>query len=103
MEIGLLVPASDIVAFSGLARQEHGPKGRAVVADVEPVAHVQAVAIDRNGTALDHTLDDDGDELLWMLAWAVVVRAACDDGRQSVGVVVTAYEHVARGLAGGIG
>ena len=103
MEIGLLVPASDIVAFAGLARQEHGPKGRAVVADVEPVAHVHAITINGDGAALDHTLDDDGDEFFRMLAWAVVVRAAGDDGRQAVGVVIATHEHVARGFAGGIG
>ena len=103
MEIGLLVCAADIVAFARLARQKHGPKGRTVIADMEPVAHIHAVAIDWDGAALEHTLDDDGDEFLWMLAWAVVVRAAGDNGRQAVGVVVTAYEQVARGFAGGIG
>ena len=71
----------------------------AVVLDVEPVAHVQAVAVDRQRLVLEGVGDHQRDQLLGKLVGAVVVAAARDHDRQAEGVVVGAAEQVGRGLA----
>ena len=102
VEIGYLVVSADVVGFANLAGGEDGPQSLAMIADVEPVAHVHAIAIDGNGFAAQNALDDDGDELLRELIGAVVVGAVRDERGQSVGVMVAAHEHVTRGFAGGV-
>ncbi len=103
VEVGLLVVAADVVGLAKRSLSQNGPESLAVVADVEPVADVHAVAIDGDGFPGLDALDDDGDELLRELIRAVVVGAVRDERGQTVGVVVAAHEHVTRGLAGGVG
>ena len=86
-----------------LPARQHLPERLGVVAHVEPVAHVHAVAVDRNRLAGQHALDHHRDQLLRELVRAVVVRAIGDDRGQAVGVMIGAHQHVARGLAGGVG
>jgi hypothetical protein len=74
-----------------------------VVLDVDPVAHVQAVAVDGEGLALERVQDHEGDQLLGELVRAVVVRAAGDDGVHPVRVVKRHHEVVGGSLAGGVG
>ena len=103
MQVGQFVLAAYIVSLPGFAAGENVPQRLTMVADMEPVAHVEAIAINGDGLAAQHFLNDDGNELFRELIRAVVVRAARDDGWQAVGVVVAAHEHVAGGLAGGVG
>ena len=59
-----------------------------MVLDVEPVAHVAAVAVDRQRLALERVQDHERDQLLGELEGAVVVRAVRDErraGRRSRG------------------
>ena len=71
-----------------------------MVADVEPVTDVHSVAIDGNRLSLEQALNDHWNELLWKLIGPIVVGAIGNDGRQAVGVVISAHEHVAGGFAG---
>lgn len=103
VEVRLLIVTADVVGLAGFAGGENSPQRLAVVADVEPVAHVHTVAINGNGFAGDEALENDGDELLGKLAWAVIVRAVGDERRQRVSVMVAAHEVIAGGLAGGVG
>ncbi len=47
VEVGLLVPATDVVGFAQLAGFKHAADGTAVVFDVEPVTDLLTVTIDR--------------------------------------------------------
>ena len=66
-----------------------------MVAYVEPVADVLALAVDGNGSVLQRVQDDQRDELFGKLVGAVVIRAIRDDHRQAVGVPVSPHEVVA--------
>jgi hypothetical protein len=96
------VVTADVVGLAVVAACEQEPERFAMVAHVEPVADVHAIAIDGDGFAGEDTLDDDGDELFGKLKRTVVVRAICDNGGQAIGVMIGAHEHVAGGFAGGV-
>jgi len=98
-----LVFATDVVGAAGLPLAHDGPDRLVVVFDIEPVANVASIAIDRQGLALEHIEDHEGDEFFGELIWAVVVRAVGEGERQAIGVVVGLGEVVARRLAGRIG
>ncbi len=74
-----------------------------MVLDVEPVAHVAAVAVDRQAAALDGVEDHQRDQLLGELVGAVVVRAVRDQHGQPVGLVPGPDQVVGPGLRGGVG
>ena len=63
IQIGLLLPATDVVDFTQAARLEHASDGAAVVLDIQPVANSLAVAIDRQRFAGDRIHNHQRDEL----------------------------------------
>jgi hypothetical protein len=76
VDVAHLRVAADVVRLAGPAARKHGADRRAMVADVEPVAHVHAVAIPPgSGLARDRVDDHERDELLRKLPRTVVVRA----------------------------
>ena len=82
-----------------LPREQHPLDRPAVVLDVEPVAHVEPVAVDRQRLALERVHQHERDQLLGKLERPVVVRAVARRDRQPVGVVVGPNQVVGRGLA----
>ena len=68
------------------------------VIDVQPVAHVAAVAVDGQGVASERVEDHQRDQLLGVLARAVVVGASTDNRLQAIGVEVAEHEQVRAGL-----
>ena len=74
-----------------------------MVLDVEPVAHVAAVAVDRQALPLDRVQDHERDQLLGELERAVVVRAVREQHGQPVRLVVRAHQVVGAGLGRGVG
>jgi hypothetical protein len=102
LDVGLLVPAADVVDLAGLAGLQDGADGAAVVGDVEPVADLLAVAVHGQRLAGQGVGDHQRDELLGEVVRAVVVGAVAGGDRQAVGVVPGAHEVVGGGLAGGV-
>src|SRR6266571_5398848 len=74
-QIRPFVVPTDVVGLAGPALLQHAPKRRGVIQDEQPIADVQAIAVDRNRLALDEFLDNHGNEFLRELIWAVIVRA----------------------------
>jgi hypothetical protein len=74
-----------------------------VVLDIEPVADVQALPVDRDRLARERVQDDDGDQLFGEVEGAVVVGAVGHHHRQAVGFVPGAHEVVGAGFRGGVG
>ena len=95
-----LVEAADVVGVGRLALVEDEVDGACVVLDVEPVAHVLALAVDGQRLAVADVVDEEGNQFLGELIGAVVVGAVGDDDGHAVGVVEGAYEVVARCLRG---
>ncbi|ETI86608.1 MAG: hypothetical protein Q613_PSC00271G0001, partial [Propionibacterium sp. DORA_15] len=51
--------------------------------DVDPVANIETAAVELGASSLKDFGDLTGDELLDVLAWAIVVRAVRDGGLDS--------------------
>ncbi len=69
-----------------------------MVLDIEPVARVLAVAVDRQRLALNDVVNHERNQLLGEVVRSVVVGAVRDDDGQAVGLVVGAHKVVATGL-----
>ncbi len=74
-----------------------------MVLDVEPVADVPPVAVDREVLALEGVQHHQGNQLLRKLEGAIVVRAVGDERRQAEGAVVGAHQVVRARLRGRVG
>ena len=98
-----LVEATYVVGFGYFAFMEDEVDGAGVVFDVEPVAYVLAFTVDGERLAMAYVVDEKGYEFLGELVGAVVVGAVGYYRGHAVGVVVGAYEVVARCFAGRIG
>ena len=103
LEVGARLLGADGERGAGLGAFDGEHEGFGVVVDVEPIALVGAVAVDRQPLALEGVERDEGDELLRELPGAVVVGGVGDEGGQAVSVEPGAHEVVRGGLAGGIG
>ena len=103
LEVGFFAAAADVVGLSGLAGLQHAADGAAVVAHIQPVAHLLAVAVHRQGFAGQGVDDHQRDEFFRKVVRPVVVGAVGGEHRQAVGVVPGAHQVVAGGLAGAVG
>ena len=103
LEVGHFAAAADVVGLARAALGEGEAHGGAVVPDVEPVANVLAVAVDRQRLLAPSVEDHQRDQLLGKLAGAIVVGAIGRDRRQAIGVVVGAHQMIGGGLGRGVG
>src|SRR6266567_5559743 len=88
LEIGLFGATADVVGLTGSAALEHGADRCAVIADVEPVADLQTVAVDRQWLSGNRVVDHERNQLFRKLPRPIVVRAVRGERRQPVGVMV---------------
>src|SRR5689334_19115560 len=65
--------SADIVRFAGASVMEHAVDRRTMIAHEEPVTHIEPVAIDREGLAVDRVRDHERNEFLGKLVRAVVI------------------------------
>ena len=89
-----LIEPTDIVCLSDCATMEDYVDGTGVVLNIEPIADILTLAIDRERTAVAYIIDEEGYQLLWELIWAVVVRTVGDDRREAVCIVESTDEMV---------
>ncbi|GJD76742.1 hypothetical protein CFIICLFH_5001 [Methylobacterium goesingense] len=82
---------------------QHRHEAAGVVFDMDPVALVQAVAVDGQSLALQRVQDHQRDELFGEVARAVIVRAVRHQHRQAVGLVPGPGEVVGGRLRGRVG
>ena len=98
VDVGALIVAADVVDLADASLLQDQVDGMAVILDVEPVADVLAVAVDRQLLVGQRVDDHQRDELLREVVRAVVVRAARDRRRDLVGAMVGHDEQVSTGL-----
>src|SRR5262249_24008060 len=77
-----------VVGCTRLAAFQHAGNRPAVVLYIEPVALLHSVAVDRKRLALEGIGDHQRNQLFRELAGAVVIRAAQEDGSDSIGMDV---------------
>src|SRR4051794_32400772 len=75
VEIGRFRLASHVVGLTSAALKQDLFDRAAMVMDMEPVAHLKAIAIDGERLALEDVQDDERNQLLRVLVGAVIVRA----------------------------
>ena len=102
-DVVLLAIGTDQVGLADPAAGQNGPDGRAVVLGVDPVADVQAVAVELRAHPVDQIRDLARNELLHMLIRAVVVRAVGDRRPHAEGAVPRADQEVGARLRGAVG
>ncbi len=98
--VGSLVAPSDVVRLAACAVFQHQRQRACVVLDIEPVADIQTVAIDRHRLTCQPFDDHVRNELLGEMIWPVVIGAVRHHGRQSVSLPPGANQVVRRGFAG---
>ena len=91
-------PGGAAAAASRRSASQHQPEGAGVIIDMEPVADVLAVAVDRHGSPAS-ALDRERNQFFGELIWPVVVGAIGDQQRQPVGTLPGAREMIGTGLA----
>ena len=96
------VEAADVVGFGDLAVMENHVDSAGMVFHEEPVAHVFALAVNRERLLVADVVDEQRNQLFGELVRTVVVAAVRDNRRHSVGVVERAHKMVGAGLTGGI-
>src|SRR6202521_2521115 len=79
LDVAALAGGAEVVDLPRLALLERGEEPAAVVLDVDPVADVEAVAVDRKRLVAERVRDHERYDLLRELVRAVVVRAARHD------------------------
>ena len=102
-EIRALVVSAYIVCLARHALLVHQAERGDMVVDMQPVANVGALAIDRQRLAVQAIEDDQRNELFGEMVGTVVVGTVRDQRRQAVGVVPGADEMVGSSLRGGVG
>ena len=69
-----------------------------MILDIEPVAHILALAVDRQRLACERIQDGQRDQLFGEMIRPVIVRAIRHDDRQAIGPLPGLGEVVGRGL-----
>ena len=94
-DIRHLVQPANVVGLARPALGQHCRYRGAVIAHVQPVAHVHPVAIHRQRLPMQRVQHHQRNQLLRKLQRTVVVGAIRGQGRQAVRVVVGAYQVIA--------
>ena len=97
-----LAAAAEVIDFPRAAAAERCGDTAAVVADVDPVANLHAIAVDGQGNVRQGIGDEQRDQLLGKLVRAVIVGAASDHGVHAVRVVSGTDQEIGPRLAGSI-
>ena len=103
VDVRHLVAATDVVGLPGAATLEQEVHGPAMVVHVQPVAHVEAVAVERHRDVVDGVGHEQGDDLLRKLVGPVVVRRARHHDGHSVRREIGIGQPVPARLARGVG
>ena len=103
VDVAHLVMTADVVHLADAPARDHEVDGPAVIGDIQPVAHIQPPPVHRQRTLGEGIDDHERDELFRKLIRPVVIRAARDRDRQTVGASVRAHEQVGRRLGAAVG
>src|ERR1035437_2500644 len=92
--------AVEVVDFAVFAVEEGGEDAGDVIFDVDPIATLEAIAVDGNRLSIEQVGDKKGDHFFRPVPGAVVVGAAGDDGRKMEAADKSLHEQFAAGFAG---
>src|SRR5579872_19611 len=102
-EVGFLAPAAEIVDFTRFPAFPRRGNAAAVVEDVNPIADLLPIPINRHLFIPHEIRDEERNQLFGELKRAVIIGTASDDGRESKRVLIGLNEQIGTSLACGIG
>ncbi|MNI01511.1 hypothetical protein D3C73_543600 [compost metagenome] len=85
IDVAALVAAADIVGLADPAPFGDDIEGTGVILDIEPVANVGAIAVNRQRLAIESVEDDQRDQLFREMIGTVIVRAVRHHDRETIG------------------
>lgn len=83
-DVLLLIMAADVVGLADHTFGHDFVQCTGMVFDVKPITDLVTFAVDRQRLAFQRIENDQRDQLLREMAWAIVVRAIGNQGRQAV-------------------
>ena len=93
---------SDVIDFSEAALLPDAEKGFALVFDVEPVADIEAVAIEGHMLIAKEALDKEGDDFFGVLGGAEIVGRAGDEPGKLMGVMGGQNQKIGSGFGSSV-
>ena len=90
--------APDVIVMDLQMPGDSGLVATRVILNVKPVAHVTAIAVDRQRLTLQQIGDAERNQLLWKVIRTVVVRAMRDEYGKAVCAMPGAHEMIGRRL-----
>ena len=102
VDVAHLIVSAHVVDLTLMPLADDEVDGLAVILHIQPVAHVQALTINRKRFVVEAVCDHERDQLLGEMIRAVVVGAAGDRHRQAVSAVIRLYQQVRARLGAGI-
>ena len=103
IDVPHFVVAAHVVDFSNPALLQDPIDGPAVVFHVQPVPHVEAVSVHRQGFIMECVDDYQGNQFFRELVGTIVVAAPADGHREPVGPVVGQHQQIGPGLGAAVG
>ena len=97
-QVGALIMSADIIYFTFPSLMDHKVYGLTVVRHMKPVPYIFAGAVYRKLLIRQGTADNKRDQLFRKMIRAVVIGAARNSHRQSIGPVVSQHKQVGTGL-----
>ena len=98
IDVGFFIPATDVVGLTRTTGFKHATQGAAMIADVQPVAHLKTIAVHRQRFACECIGNDQRNQLLRKLQRSVIVRAIARDHRQAISVMPGTHQMIGRGF-----
>src|SRR4029079_17517248 len=100
IDIPALLAAADIVSLAGDTSLDDQGQRASVILDIEPIAHILAIAVDWQRLSGETPDDHVRDELLGEVIGPVIVRAIGEQRRQPVSLAPGAHQMIRRRLRG---
>ena len=94
VDISHFIMAADIIDFADMALLEDEVDGPAMVFDIEPVADIEAVPIDRQRLVMQGIDDHEGNQLFRKMIRPIVIGTAADGHRQTIGPMIGQNQEV---------
>ena len=100
VDIPHFIVAADVIDFADTAFLEDEVDGPAMVFDIEPVADIEAVPIDRQRLVMQGIDNHEGNQLFRKMIRPIVIGAAADGHRQAISPMIGQNQEVSRSLGG---
>src|SRR5579875_66915 len=94
LQVGTFGTAAQVVNLTDPAALPHSENAGTVITNVNPIADILAITVDRHRLITEQITDEQWNQLFRELIGTVVVRTARDKGRKVEGMNIAAHEQI---------